>query len=101
MNTYTQVFILKETNFLFIMETAGLKEFDCNNKHHVLWLQKFTDCIQKMDLTNSRKMGVLLSNNPMGVTMRPEAFIDIHAGLSIKYAGNVLNGTAWIPKSEN
>jgi len=83
------------------METSGLKEFDCSNKHHVLWLQKFTDCIQKMDLNNSRKMGVLLSNNPVGVVMKPESFIDIHAGMSIKYAGNVLNGTAWVPKAEN
>jgi len=46
-------------------------------------------------------MGVLLSNNPLGVVMKPEAFIDIHAGLSIKYAGNVLNYNAWIPKVEN
>lgn len=91
------MFILKETNFLFVMTTPGLKEFDCKNKHHVMWLKKFTDCIQKMDLSNSRTMGILLSNNPFGVEMKPEAFIDIHAGLSIKYAGNVLDGSAWIP----
>lgn len=79
------------------METAGLKEFDCKNKHHVTWLAKFTDCIQDMDVSNSRRMGALLANNPMGVEMKPQAFIDIHAGLSIKYSGNVLNGSAWVP----
>ena len=79
------------------MPTPGLKEFDSNNKHHVMWLKKFTDCLNDMNSTSSRKMGLLLSNNPFGVEMKPETFIDIHAGLSIKYSGNVLNGSAWIP----
>lgn len=85
----------------------GLKEFNCKNKHHVLWLKKLTGCIDNMsgiDPTSeksrqvSMQLGTILANNPMGVEMKPAQFIDIHAGLSIKYAGNVLFGEAYIPK---
>lgn len=82
--------------------TVGLKEFDCKNKTHVRWLQKFTDFLNKMGYAenptgHAAQLRTLLANNPLGVTIPLEAFIDTHAGISIKYAGNVLNGSAWIP----
>ena len=86
------------------MNTAGLKEFDCKNKTHVKWLQKFTDLMNNLGGVEdpskySMQVRMILSNNPMGVTIPPEAFIDTHAGISIKYAGNVLNGSAWVPSN--
>ena len=83
--------------------TPGLKEFDSQNKDHVIWLRDFTDCIQRLggDQTEGIAAGLtmrrLLSGNPMKVNVTPEAFIDMHVGMSVKYAGNVLEGTAWIP----
>lgn len=82
--------------------TPGLKEFDCKNKHHVLWLQKFTKNLNDLSgddgVAAGRRIGTILSNNPCGVTMPPAAFIDIHAGISIKYATAVLEKNAWLPR---
>lgn len=84
--------------------TPCLKEFDPKNKHHVLWLQKLDDVINKMMASSIRSaagpaalLGPVLRTNPFGVDIPPEAFIDVHAGLSIRYASNVLAGTAWLP----
>ena len=83
--------------------TPGLKEFDPKNKRDVKWLAKFTDCVnmlggdEKDGIAAGQKIMKALANNPWGLEMKPEAFINIHAGMSIKYAGNVLDGTAWIP----
>tara|TARA_R110002074_G_scaffold400594_1_gene596417 strand:- start:603 stop:878 length:276 start_codon:yes stop_codon:yes gene_type:complete len=83
--------------------TPGLKEFKPDNEEHVIWLRDFTDCIQNLggDQTEGISSGLrikrLLGSNPMKVMVKPEAFIDMHAGISIKYAGCVLDGSAWIP----
>jgi hypothetical protein len=66
-------------------------------------LKEFTDILNDMGsgddvVKYGHKIRMILGNNPMGVDIQPEAFIDTHAGISIKYAGNVLNGTAWVPK---
>jgi hypothetical protein len=99
--------VLKDTNFFMEMDkTPGLKEFDCKNKHHVLWLQKIGGCVENLQLDGGAgaaaglRLSNLLKNNPMGLTMPLEAFINIHAGMSIKYSGNVLNGSAWIPPKD-
>ena len=82
--------------------TAGLREFDPTSKIHVIWLQEFTNIINQMGSVTdpmqlSRQVQLSLANNPMKVKIPMEAFIDTHAGISIKYAGNVLEGSAWIP----
>tara|TARA_R110002074_G_scaffold308924_1_gene479677 strand:+ start:465 stop:731 length:267 start_codon:yes stop_codon:yes gene_type:complete len=83
--------------------TPGLKEFDPSNETHVKWLGMLTDCVnmlggdEKEGIEAGRKIMVILRNNPWSLDMKPEAFINIHAGMSIKYAGNVLDGTAWVP----
>lgn len=99
----TKNILLKGKFFFLVMQTVGLKEFDCKNKTHVKWLKEFTDVLNEMGSTgdmvrHGQKIRMILGNNPMGVDIKPEAFIDTHAGISIKYAGNVLNGTAWVPK---
>ena len=84
-------------------KTPGLKEFDSSVENNVKWLGHLTDCINMLggDEEAGSKAGqmiiTVLNNNPWGLTMKPEAFINIHAGMSIKYAGNVLDGSAWIP----
>jgi len=83
--------------------TPGLKEFDCKKEEHVMWLSTMTDVINKLmdpgkgGKAASAELGKLLAKNPLGVTIPPQAFINVHAGLSIKYAGNVLSGDAWLP----
>lgn len=84
--------------------TPGLKEFDPKNKHHVLWLQKLDDVINNLMAAGVRStagpaalLGPVLRTNPFGIDIPPEAFIDVHAGLSIRYSSNVLSGSAWIP----
>tara|TARA_Y100001936_G_scaffold100254_1_gene98580 strand:+ start:3745 stop:4026 length:282 start_codon:yes stop_codon:yes gene_type:complete len=88
--------------------TPGLKEFDCKNKSHVLWLKKFSESIEAIGrvdhnnqgqvISTGQNMTMVMNNNPMGVVIKPEQFIDVHAGISIKYSGNVLAGEAYIPK---
>ena len=83
--------------------TPGLKDFDPKNERDVKWLAKLTDCInmlggdEKAGIAAGQRIMQALSSNPWGLEMKPEAFINIHAGMSIKYAGNVLDGSAWIP----
>ena len=79
------------------MPTPGLKEFDSKNPKHVIWLRELTNIITNMDMSMGHKMGALLTKNPFNVVIPPEAFIDVHAGLSIKYAGDVMNKKAWVP----
>lgn len=79
------------------MSTPCLKEFDPKNPKHVIWLKELTDIIQKMDMSMGHKMGALIKQNPFNVEIPMEAFIDVHAGLSIKYAGAVLSKNAWLP----
>jgi len=84
-------------------KTPGLKEFDSNTESNVKWLGYLTECInmlggnEKAGSAAGQKIITILKNNPWGLEMKPEAFINIHAGMSIKYAGNVLNGSAWVP----
>ncbi len=86
--------------------TPGLKEFDPKNKRDVKWLGKLTDCInmlggdEKAGAAAGQMIITILNNNPWGLEIKPEAFINIHAGLSIKYSGNVLGGSAWIPPKD-
>jgi len=86
--------------------TPGLKEFDCTNEKHVMWLKHVGDCVEQLHQDGvagqaaGLQLGNLLNNNPFGLKMPMEAFINIHAGMSIKYSGNVLNGSAWIPPKD-
>ena len=83
--------------------TPGLKDFDPKKERDVKWLAKFTDCVnmlggdEKAGMAAGQKIMQALASNPWGLEMKPEAFINIHAGMSIKYAGNVLDGSAWVP----
>ena len=89
---------LKITNVFYTMSTPGLKEFNANNKDHVKWLTKL-DGVLNETIESGRpvaRMSTILANNPFGVTIPPEAFIDVHAGLCIKYASNILKGKAWV-----
>ena len=79
------------------MPTPCLKEFDSKNPKHVIWLKELTTLIQNMDMSTGHKMGALIKQNPFNVEIPLEAFIDVHAGLSIKYAGAVLCKNAWLP----
>ena len=87
-------------------KTPGLKDFDPSKKRDVEWLGKLTDCInmlggdEKAGSAAGQKIIIVLKNNPWELEMKPEAFINIHAGMSIKYAGNVLDGSAWVPPSK-
>ena len=79
------------------MSTPCLKEFDPKNPRHVIWLKELTTLIQNMDMSMGHKMGALFTQNPFNVKIPLESFIDVHAGLSIKYAGAVLDKGAWLP----
>ena len=87
--------------------TPCIKSFDPKNKHHVKWLQKLDSLINEMVSSNGRtvglsaRMGTVLRSNPFGEDIPPEAFIDVHAGMCIRYAANVLNGDAWLPSTES
>ena len=84
-------------HFYFSMPTPCLKEFDPMNPKHVIWLRELTIGIKNMDVSMGHKMGSLMNKNPFNVKIPMEAFIDVHAGISIKYAGAVLEKKAWLP----
>jgi len=77
--------------------TPGLKDFNAKNPKHVIWLKELSVILENMDMSMGHKMGSLLKNNPFNVEIPAEAFIDVHAGISIKYATAVLKGDAYIP----
>mgnify|MGYP006140079859 FL=1 len=85
-------------------KTPGIKEFKPKCEEHVKWLQRLDAILIGMmradpgsSKPSAQRMGLVLKSNPFGVTMPIEAFIDIHAGMSIIYASHVLSGDAWIP----
>ena len=91
--------------------TPGIREFKPDNQEHVQWLKKLDGLLNEMmsagpkgptgSAGSSARMGYLMRNNPFGVTMPLEAFIDIHAGMSIRYSSHVMSGDAWIPPKES
>lgn len=71
--------------------------FDSMNEKHVRWLKAFFDFGANM--TNN--IGDFINTNPMGVKVRKEEMVEwvhVHFALSMKYARDVLNSCAWIPK---
>ena len=78
------------------------KDFDPANREHVEWLQRLTKFIHSMNPTEQLNLRVILENNPFGKNIDPVAFIDTHAIMSIKYAGEVLmEKGAFIPSSSH
>lgn len=77
--------------------TPGLKDFNPKNPKHVIWLKELSSILENMDMSMGHKMNALLKKNPFNVEIPAEAFIDVHAGISIKYCTAVLKGEAFIP----
>ena len=81
-------------------DTVSHRDFDTTNRAHVEWLQRLTRFIQEMNPTATNNLKTILENNPFGKKIDPVTFIDTHAIMSIKYAGEVLmDKGAYIPSS--
>lgn len=78
------------------------KAFNPQNMTHVMWLSKFFEYAEKLDDRSTVDIGTFINTNPMGLTLKKEEMLDwvhIHFILGMKYAQNVLKGTAFVPST--
>ena len=77
-----------------------VKNFDCNNEEHVMWLKEVGQSMVKV--SNGEKFDVvkLANKNPLpgNLTLKnPMDMAEIHFMLAMKYANAVLSGDAFVP----
>ena len=75
------------------------KAFNPQSIPHVKWLSKFFEYAENLDKSTT-DIGTFINTNPMGVVLKKEEMLDwvhIHFILGMKYAQNVLKGTAYVP----
>jgi hypothetical protein len=77
-----------------------VKEFDCNNETHVMWLKKIGEAMAKS--TNGERVDVIsiVNNNPLPgkpTMSNPIDWAYIHFQLAMKYTNAVLNCDAFVP----
>jgi len=73
-----------------------IKNFDCENKEHVLWLKSIHDAANK--LSDGKSLWNAIETNPFGFKLENTMDIPaIHMTLATKYTGAVLSKKAWVP----
>jgi hypothetical protein len=87
------------------MENELVKNFKCDDKMHVKWLQYMsTTLMKKMSDGKKFDLEYEINSNPTGVKMARDKMLDwaeIHFMLSMKYSTAVLSGEAWIPPQKS
>ena len=75
-----------------------VKNFNCNDKEHVLWLKDV--CAAMAKATGGDKIDVIAvaNANPFNCSLStPLDFAQVHFQLAMKYATAVLSEDAWVP----
>lgn len=83
--------------------TDFVKNFDCKNEDHVLWLKKVGAGMAV--ITSGKKYDISKEVNDNPLTGKPQMtnpmdWAYIHFQLAMKYTNAVLNGDAFIPKKD-
>jgi hypothetical protein len=81
--------------------TTFVKNFDCKNETHIMWLKKIGGAMAKS--INGDKIDIIdvVNDNPLPGKPKvdqPMEWAYIHFQLCMKYTNAVLSGEAFIPK---
>lgn len=77
-----------------------LKNFDCKNEAHVMWLKDIGQAMKKAASGDSVNIHEIVNNNPLDGSPKMENVIDwpyTHFQLCYKYTNAVLNLEAFVP----
>lgn len=80
-----------------------VKNFDCNNERHVLWLKDVGDAMTKTTMGEKIDLIKVVNENPIDGNPQmsnPMDWAYIHFQLAMKYSTAVLNGDAYLPTSK-
>jgi hypothetical protein len=82
------------------MAETFVKNFDCKNEKHVMWLKDAGQGMVKVTAGERYDIAKVVNNNPLPGSPRmgnPMDWAYIHFQLAMKYANAVLNGDAFVP----
>jgi hypothetical protein len=80
-----------------------VKNFDCKNEDHAMWLKKVGGAMTKSVNGDLVDMMGAVNINPLPGNPKidnPMDFASVHFQLCMKYANAVLNGEAFVPKAK-
>lgn len=84
------------------MSANFVKNFNCKNEKHVLWLRDVGHEMAKATAGEKVDIEKTINTNPIDGSPRLENMIDwayTHFQLAMKYSNAVLNGEAFVPSS--
>ena len=85
------------------MAELFVKNFDCKNEKHVMWLKEVGGGMAKVTSGERYDISKIVNNNPLNGRPKmgnPMDWAYIHFQLAMKYANAVLNGDAFIPSNK-
>lgn len=85
------------------MAELFVKNFDCKNEKHVMWLKEVGAGMAKVSIGERYDISKIVNNNPLTGNPKmsnPMDWAYIHFQLAMKYANSVLNGNAFIPSNK-
>jgi len=80
-----------------------VKNFDCKNEEHVMWLKEIGKGMTKISTGEKFDIAGIANNNPLPGKPKmknPMDMAEVHFMLSMKYATAVLDGQAFIPSNK-
>jgi hypothetical protein len=85
------------------MAELFVKNFDCKNEKHVMWLKEVGAGMAKVSTGEKYDISRTVNNNPLAGNPKmsnPMDWAYIHFQLAMKYANAVLNSDAFIPSNK-
>jgi hypothetical protein len=85
------------------MAELFVKNFDCKNEKHVMWLKEVGAGMAKVSTGEKYDISRTVNNNPLTGNPKmsnPMDWAYIHFQLAMKYANAVLNSDAFIPSNK-
>jgi replication-associated recombination protein RarA len=85
------------------MAELFVKNFDCKNEKHVMWLKDVGAGMAKISAGEKYDIAKHVNNNPIKGNPKmgnPMDWAYIHFQLAMKYTNAVLNGDAFIPSNK-
>jgi hypothetical protein len=86
------------------MAELFVKNFDCKNEKHVMWLKEVGAGMAKVTTGERYDISKTVNNNPLKGNPKmgnPMDWAYIHFQLAMKYTNAVLNGDAFIPSNKS
>lgn len=80
--------------------TDFVKNFDCKNEEHVLWLKHVGEVMTKVTMGEKVDLVSAVNTNPLANSPKmsnPADWAYIHFQLAMKYSTAVLSGNAFVP----